>query len=147
MRLFPGQCRRCKSEWCESVMNQFPYVSRIIRKKAIPVWISNDKERFMVFDLLLPMVFQEEPVRQIMSFLSRFRLAMSHQTRIDVALSEFLDTQPYACFNYIMMPIPCDPREAKTTVTQFCIGDECTSLSICESDQDALYLMLMRQYV
>lgn len=147
MRLFPGQCRRCKSDWCESIINQFPYMSRIIRKKAIPVWISNEKERVMVFDLLLPMAFHEESIRQIMSFLKRFRPAMSHHTRIDLALSEFLDTQPYVCFNYILMPSPCDPRETASPVTQFCIGDECASLSVYDSDQDDLYMMLMKQYI
>ncbi len=147
MRLFPGQCRRCREDWCESVMNQFPHMSRVIRKKAIPVWLSNEKERFMVFDLLLPMAFKEESIRQISSFLSRFRLAMSQQMRIDAALSEFLDSQPYVCFNYILMPNPCEPREAVTPVNRFCIGDECTSLSIYDSDQEALYVMLMRQYV
>jgi hypothetical protein len=147
MRLFPGQCRRCREDWCESVMSQFPHMSRVIRKKAIPVWLSNEKERFMVFDLLLPMAFHEETIRQIMSFLSRFRLALSQQTRIDAALSEFLDSQPYVCFNYILMPTPCEPRKATSPVTRFCIGDECTSLSIYDSDQEALYVMLMRQYV
>ena len=132
-----GVCRRCKTEWNESEKNP-----RLLQYKAVPVWVAEHK----LFDLLLPVYFKESYIKDVVSFLKRFRTVMSQQTRLDFLLADFLNTQPFVCFNYLLMPNASDsPRETDDPMEWMHIGHEKVPLS--DQEQDDLFWAIMKQYV
>lgn len=123
-------------------------MTQIVSYRTVPISVSDEKETYYLFDLLLPMTFCEKTMINIIQSISNIRSRFSGKNLIDRELVMFFESIPYTQFNYISIPVANEElRTSILPLTTILIGTNSFPLSPLERDDISVCLALVKSYL
>ena len=115
----------------------------------LPVSVSDGKQEYVLLDLLLPYLWDDEVLLSMIQLIMKLRSTFVNQTRVSYLLASFFEEQPFSIFNMIYV---CQQETQESlplkTIT---IGNESFPLSDVECNTKELSMRLsvslIKQYV
>lgn len=117
----------------------------------VPVSVSDGKDDYVLFDLLLPYQWDDNVVLNLVRFIMRLRSVFVDKIKVSYLLVSFLQEQHFSIFNMIYISHQEQSDESVHPLQTMKIGTETIPLSDTECDTRDLMIkltmLLMKIYV
>jgi len=118
--------------------------------QSIPIYVSDEKTRYFLFDILLPHEYDEASILLVSRLLIQLRNDCNNDRHeINRMVAQFLESLPFFSFNYFFFQQPQEDvvRYSDIGITSLHIGDKTFSVSTKENDECIVCMTLMKVYL
>ena len=115
---------------------------------TIPISVSDSVDTYFLFDALLPETMSESTINHLIQLINAIRFRLGGKREVDRIFTEFLDGQPFVCFNFMLLPESTDKlRISSMDLQQLYIGQTSFPLSTIENDTISICMALLKPYL